>query len=190
MEELNDIRARLERLERMLRSTAPTDAKPGPEGTLDTVKNVTADLADRADEEGKRGLLDYRGVHRSDGERRFVWWHPSLSTDALLEMDVMGIADALSLLANLTRLQVYFATLDRGGVPKDIHDRSGLKTPGQTYNALNQLRDCGLVRKLEDGTFSVAGDKVGPVFLILAGVWGLTQTNYAPVSALGDDAAS
>jgi hypothetical protein len=96
-------------------------------------------------------------------------WQYGTAVDDLLADDWATSAGTLSALGHPVRLQLLRRVLAGARTAADLGTDEGLGTTGQLYHHLRQLVGAGWLRSTGRGHYSVPGERVVPLLVILSG---------------------
>jgi Helix-turn-helix domain len=124
-------------------------------------------LQDRLDDDTAGAVLYTGTVGLPTGEH--YEWQYGTAVDDLLAEDWAGTAGTLSALGHPVRLQMLRRVLAGARTAADLGTDEGLGTTGQLYHHLRQLVGAGWLRSTGRGHYSVPGERVVPLLVILSG---------------------
>jgi hypothetical protein len=161
---------RVSALERQLaellaRFTGPADVPPPP---ATDVYWALGGLRDRVSAETSGAVLYTGTVDLPTGEH--YDWQYGVTVDDLLEADWGERAGKLGALGHPVRLQLLHNVLAGTRTAAELAADDDLGTTGQVYHHLRQLVSAGWLQSSARGQYSVPGDRVVPLLVILAGV--------------------
>jgi hypothetical protein len=123
-------------------------------------------LQERAD--GAPGAVLFAGsVDLPTGEH--YDWQYGTAVDDLMDGDWAQWADSLAALGNPVRLHLLRRVLSGAHTTAELAADEGLGTTGQLYHHLRHLVSAGWLRSSARGRYSVPGERVVPLLVILSG---------------------
>jgi hypothetical protein len=120
------------------------------------------------DERAPDGAVLYVGsVPLPTGER--IEWQWARTADGLLAADWSEVAAPLAALAHPVRLRLLRRVLGGAQTTAELADDPELGTTGQLYHHLRQLTSAGWLHSTARGHYTVPGERVVPLLVILMG---------------------
>ncbi|BCJ41347.1 transcriptional regulator [Actinoplanes ianthinogenes] len=161
----DDLHERLAALERVVADLVGQAQQPAvPEPSADTYWALYG-LRDRVAE--TTGAVLYTGtVDLPTGEH--YDWQYARHLDDLLALDWPEHASALAALGNPVRLRLLRKILGGTRSAAELGEDPDFGTTGQLYHHLRQLVAAGWLRTLGRGQYTVPGDRVVPLLVIIA----------------------
>ena len=126
-------------------------------------------LKDRIGEESGSGAVLYTGTVDLPTGEHYDWQHGSM-VDDLMGADWGSRATTLGALGHPVRLQLLHQVLAGSRTVAELAADEGLGSTGQLYHHLRQLVSAGWLLSSARGQYSVPGERVVPLLVILAGV--------------------
>ena len=171
-DELDDLRARVERIEQQLAggpavaAAAAADAPPAP--ATAPAEGATWWLLDELGRRHPRPAVAYGGTAPgADGGT--VRWQITRDATELLETDWSASAAALAALGHPSRLQILqLVARGEARTAAELAQAEGLGTTGQIYHHLRQLVAGGWLRATTRGRHEVPADRLVPLLVVLA----------------------
>ena len=169
-DELDDLRARVERIEQQLAgdpaagaAAAAAAAPPGP-----PAEGATWWLLDELGRRHPQPAVAYGGTGR-DADGRTVHWQITRDSTELVETDWSASAAALAALGHPSRLQILqLVARGEAQTAAELARAEGLGTTGQIYHHLRQLVAGGWLRATTRGRHQVPDDRLVPLLVVLA----------------------
>ena len=117
------------------------------------------------------GAVAYGGQVRLPGGEEYAWQRTHGAEELrTAEPDDETLAAALSALAHPVRLRLLREVLSGNTTTAALAALPGLGTTGQLHHHLRQLTATGWLRTAGRGSYSVPGDRVVPLHVVLAAV--------------------
>jgi DNA-binding transcriptional ArsR family regulator len=113
-----------------------------------------------------RGAVVYAGTVTAPTGEQFIWQQGAATTD-LFKADWSALDGVLAALGHPVRLRLLKLIVEGKRSKAELEKLDGLGTSGQLYHHLNTLQDAGWVRSLERGTYSIPGERMVPLLIIL-----------------------
>ncbi|BCY13516.1 helix-turn-helix transcriptional regulator [Actinoplanes sp. L3-i22] len=165
----DDLSERLSALERVVADLVEQAAKSTPEPTADPVhaetfwalEGLRAKVADTTG-----GVLFTGTVDLPTGEH--YDWQYGRMLDDLLEIDWTETAPVLSAVGHPVRLRLLQKIISGTRGAAELAEDTELGTTGQVYHHLRQLVSAGWLRTLARGQYTIPGERVVPLLVILA----------------------
>lgn len=148
------------------RFVGPADTPPPLKGDLYWALDGLRDRVGAA--EGSGAVLYTGTVDLPTGEH--YDWQFGATVDDLMDADWGGRAGTLGALGHPVRLQLLHNVLGGRRTAAELAADEGLGTTGQVYHHLRQLVSAGWLQSSARGQYSVPGERVVPLLVILAGV--------------------
>ncbi len=159
-------------LGRMKAALAIRTAASLPKAWLNARSECVARLVAQADAAGEAGLLAHYGCLRNEsGSQSSTWEVESIPLSRLFAMDTPAVARILSALANMHRIEMLKAVMDKQLTASELSAQVGFAAAGQAYHHLNALQSAGLLAQLgERGVYYSPGKRQVGLLLIMEGV--------------------
>ena len=150
------------------RFSQPGDAPAVSRPSTDTFWALNG-LRDRISEESGSGAVLYTGTVDLPTGEHYDWQYGAM-VDDLMEADWGGRASTLGALGHPVRLQLLHQVLAGSRTAAELAAEEGFGTTGQLYHHLRQLVSAGWLHSSARGQYSVPGERVVPLLVIMSGV--------------------
>ncbi|MFI1996598.1 ArsR/SmtB family transcription factor [Actinoplanes sp. NPDC020271] len=165
----DDLSERLAALERVVAGLVEQAAEPAPRPPADTTQAETFWAVEglRAEVTDTTGAVLFTGtVDLPTGEH--YDWQYALMLDDLLGADWTEAAPALDAVGNPVRLRILQKIIGGTRGAAELAEDAELGTTGQVYHHLRQLVAAGWLRTASRGQYTIPGERVIPLLVILA----------------------
>lgn len=165
----DDLSERLSALERVVADLVEQAAKPTPEPPAGTPHDETFWALEglRGKVDGTTGGVLFTGTVDVPTGEHYDWQYARLLDD-LLAVDWTEAAPALTALGNPVRLRLLQKIIAGTRGAADLAEDSELGTTGQVYHHLRQLVSAGWLRMVSRGQYTIPGERVVPLLVILS----------------------
>lgn len=145
-------------------------------------------LIQESEEESLFTSISYRGTITTDEGRRK--WRPASKTlGEVLAPDSGSLANILSSLGHKQRIEIIKSLLQEPKNAAELVKELGMGTTGQLYHHMKPLLHASIIEQKErGGSYSIAGDKILPILLQLAGAAEMFESSrYLALEALREE---